>query len=63
MITQDDFTRITNDVNGNPRYIIYADWISDVKKKALGFKVYRGNRLYYVIQSYNIDHLALMCNV
>ena len=36
MITKDDFTRINNDVNGNPRYVIHflncepESWKSDL---------------------------------
>lgn len=47
MITKENFTRINNDVNGNPRYVIrYADlytdaqWVSAFKKdKVLGISV------------------------
>jgi len=61
MITAEDFTRVTNDINGNPRYIILASLIGDAKKQ-LGFKKYRGDSRYYVIQSYDIKRTAIMCN-
>lgn len=64
------FTRINNDVNGNPRYYlplyairgqatnrIHADYIKDV----LGLVKYRGKKYGagYVLQSYNIEADAL----
>lgn len=58
------FTRIKNDGNGNPRYIIAACRVSNDVKRRMGFKKYRGGGagLCYVIQSYNIAHTALLCN-
>ena len=61
------FTRLSNDVNGNPRYYIGAYDLADlaggaiaeveaVAKKA-GFRKYRGKKygVGYVVVSYNLD--------
>jgi hypothetical protein len=61
-----EFYRVTNDVNGNPRYVIhYLAFDSDyntAKEKAssIGFKVYKGKSFGggFVCQSYNLKDTA-----
>jgi len=70
MITKDNFTRTTSDINGNPRYII--DWLSlglekyeaNKQTREAGLSKYRGKSYGggFVIQSYNLDHTANWLN-
>ena len=62
MITENNFTRVNNDVNGNPRYVFHflylADFYDDALKiaKKIGGKKFH-NKQYgggIVIQSYNL---------
>lgn len=61
-----DFYRATNDVNGNPRYVIhwlaFADDYDEAHQKAnaIGFKIYRGKDFGggFVGQSYNLENTA-----
>ena len=68
MNLENTFTRLKNDVNGNPRYYVGAydlaalvgvavDDLPQFARKA-GFKKYRGNKYGagYVTQSYNLSH-------
>jgi hypothetical protein len=48
MITQDDFTRVNNDVNGNPRYVCHFLWLTSPDD----LSEYRG--LDKITQKYNL---------
>jgi hypothetical protein len=56
-ITKDDFTRLDNDINGNPRYYLpkFMAKESDVRK--LGAVQYRGKKYGagWVFQTYNLQ--------
>jgi len=60
------FYRATNDVNGNPRYVIhwlaFADEYDEARQKAnaIGFKIYRGKDFGggFAGQSYNLENTA-----
>jgi hypothetical protein len=62
MITVNDFTRINNDVNGNPRYVFHflelADNYDEALKlaKKIGGKKFHNNQYGggIVVQSYNL---------
>jgi hypothetical protein len=64
-ITTDDFTRINNDVNGNPRYVLHFMYIDDNYSTAVNKCRCLGGRKYHtksygggiVFQSYSLDHL------
>jgi hypothetical protein len=64
-ITTDDFTRINNDVNGNPRYVLHFIYIDVNYIKAVNMCKCIGGRKYHtkdyaggiVFQSYSLDHL------
>lgn len=66
MITREDFTRVNNDVNGNPRYVLHFTNLGDSYDTALalsrsqGGKVYRGKEYGggIVFQCYSIPHLC-----
>lgn len=63
MITKDNFTRVNNDVNGNPRYVFHFLRLADTYERALFLAKKIGGRKFHnkqygggiVIQSYNID--------
>jgi hypothetical protein len=66
-ITQDSFTRIKNDVNGNPRYVIHflsiADTYTDalIKARKLGGRKFH-NKQYgggIVFSTYNLNNLII----
>ena len=72
MITTDDFKRVKNDLNGNPRYVFhyihfkgldYEDAVK-VSKKLFGGRKYRGKEYggYIVITSYNLYHEINLIN-
>lgn len=60
-----EFTRINNDVNGNPRYVVHFLNIDDDYKTAVKKANKIGGRKYHtksygggiVFQSYNLDYL------
>ena len=67
-----EYTRVNNDINGNPRYVIHFFEFLDVSEltvdnyelahkraKTLGGKIYRGKDFGggFVFQSYNIQQL------
>lgn len=63
MITKDNFTRVNNDVNGNPRYVFHFLNLADTYERALFLAKKIGGRKFHnkqygggiAIQSYNID--------
>lgn len=63
-----ELTRINNDINGNPRYVIHYLEISDNYKEAVTLANGIGGRKYHtkkfgggiVFQSYNTDRLKEM---
>jgi len=69
-ITADNFTRISNDTNGNPRYVIHFRNIADTYDRALYLAKKFGGRKYHnkqygggiAIQSYNIADSAKHIN-
>ena len=70
MITENDFTRINNDVNGNPRYVFHflelADKYTDalILAKRIGGKKFH-NKQYgggIVVQSYNLNYEIKLIN-
>ena len=72
MITENNFTRINNDVNGNPRYVIHFLNIADNYSDALIIAKKIGGRKFnnkqfgggIVIQSYNLqDDIKLINNL
>ncbi len=60
------FTRINNDVNGNPRYVVHFLQLADTYSRALFLARQLGGRKFHnkqfgggiAFQSYNTDHLA-----
>lgn len=63
MITENDFTRVKNDVNGNPRYVFHFLELADDYRRAvhLANKHLHGRKFHnkqygggIVIQSYNL---------
>lgn len=66
MITPDDFTRVNNDVNGNPRYVLHFLKLANEYPAAValsrsqGGKVYRGREYGggIVFQCYSLPHLC-----
>ena len=62
MITTDDFTRINNDVNGNPRYVFHFLELADNYDEALKLAKKIGGKKFHnkqygggiVVQSYNL---------
>lgn len=68
-IKAQDFVRIDNDINGNPRYYIeyalfYDVNMSDKKRLSAGLEKYRGKKYGsgFVVQSYNLEHTADFIN-
>lgn len=63
MITKEDFTRINNDVNGNPRYVFHFLQLADTYEQALKLAKKIGGRKFHnkqygggiVIQSYSLE--------
>jgi hypothetical protein len=70
MITKDDFTRINNDVNGNPRYVFHFLQLADSYEQALKLSKKIGGRKFHnkqygggiAIQSYNLDYEIKLIN-
>ena len=70
MVTVEQMTRITNDSNGNPRYIIWYGSITDTYDEAariakpIGGKKFRGKAFGggIVFQSYNIHETVKYIN-
>lgn len=70
MITKDDFTRINNDVNGNPRYVFHFLHLADNYSEALRKAKKIGGRKFHnkqygggiAIQSYNLDYEIKLIN-
>jgi len=66
MITTDDFTRINNDSNGNPRYVLHFIKLADKYEDALILAKNEGGRKYHnkqygggiAFQSYNLNRLT-----
>lgn len=60
-LTAENFTRIDNDINGNPRYYVpvylFPDTMTEKQRKSAGLVKYRGKAYGagYVVQSYNLD--------
>jgi hypothetical protein len=62
MITVNDFTRINNDVNGNPRYVFHFLELADNYNEALKLAKKIGGKKFHnkqygggiVVQSYNL---------
>jgi hypothetical protein len=62
MITVNDFTRINNDVNGNPRYVFHFLELADNYDEALKLAKKIGGKKFHnkqygggiVVQSYNL---------
>jgi hypothetical protein len=62
MITVNDFTRINNDVNGNPRYVFHFLKLADNYDEALKLAKKIGGKKFHnkqygggiVVQSYNL---------
>jgi hypothetical protein len=60
------FTRINNDINGNPRYVVHYLQMADSYERALYLGRKLGGRKFHnkqfgggiAFQSYNIDQLA-----
>lgn len=60
------FTRINNDANGNPRYVVHYLQLADTYERALYLSRQLGGRKFHnkqfgggvVFQSYNTDQLA-----
>lgn len=65
-ITPDDFTRINNDVNGNPRYVLHFQKLADTYDAALCRSRSQGGKKYLgiaygggiVFQCYSVPHLC-----
>ena len=63
MITKEDFTRINNDVNGNPRYVFHFLQLANTYEQALKLAKKLGGRKFHnkqygggiVIQSYSLE--------
>ena len=62
-MTKDHFTRVNNDSNGNPRYVVHylslglENFVATEATKAAGLKVYRGKDFGggFVCQTYNLE--------
>ena len=60
---QIEVTRVNNDVNGNPRYVVHflslglKDYASTKETREAGFKIYRGKEYGggFVFSSYNVQ--------
>ena len=55
-ITEDDFTRLPNDVNGNPRYYLPAFLTTEPAARSCGAVKYRGKQYGpgWVFQTYSL---------
>lgn len=70
MITKENFTRINNDVNGNPRYVFHFLYLADNYEEALKLSKKFGGRKFHnkqygggiAIQSYNLEYEIKLIN-
>jgi hypothetical protein len=70
MITKEDFKRINNDVNGNPRYVFHFLKLADNYEQALKLAKKIGGRKFHnkqygggiAVQSYNLETEIKMIN-
>jgi hypothetical protein len=70
MITKEDFTRIKNDVNGNPRYVFHFLQLADNYEQALKLAKKIGGRKFHnkqygggiAVQSYNLEYEIKIIN-
>jgi hypothetical protein len=70
MITKEDFTRINNDVNGNPRYVFHFLQLADNYEQALKLAKKIGGRKFHnkqygggiAVQSYNLEYEIKIIN-
>lgn len=70
MITKENFTRVNNDVNGNPRYVFHFLQLADNYDEALKLAKKIGGRKFHnkqygggiVVQSYNLDYEIKLIN-
>jgi hypothetical protein len=70
MITKEDFKRINNDVNGNPRYVFHFLQLADSYEQALKLAKKIGGRKFHnkqygggiAVQSYNLETEIKMIN-
>lgn len=66
LITSDDFTRINNDVYGNPRYVLHFLLLAGTYSDALYLAKKHGGKKFHnsqfgggvVFQSYSLPHLC-----
>jgi hypothetical protein len=56
-LTKDDFNRVLNDVNGNPRYYLPVYLVNETIARKLGAVKYRGKQYGagWVFQTYNLQ--------
>jgi hypothetical protein len=56
-LTKDDFHRLDNDINGNPRYYLPVYLAAEVTVRKLGAVKYRGKKYGagWVFQTYNLQ--------
>jgi hypothetical protein len=70
MITKEDFKRINNDVNGNPRYVFHFLKLANNYEQALKLAKKIGGRKFHnkqygggiAVQSYNLETEIKMIN-
>ena len=70
MITKENFRRINNDVNGNPRFVFHFLHLADSYEQALKIAKKIGGRKFHnkqygggiAVQSYNIEHEIKIIN-
>jgi hypothetical protein len=70
MITKENFKRVNNDVNGNPRYVFHFLQLADNYDDALKLAKKIGGRKFHnkqygggiVVQSYNLDYEIKLIN-
>ena len=70
MITKENFRRINNDVNGNPRYVFHFLHLADSYEQALKIAKKIGGRKFHnkqygggiAVQSDNIEHEIKIIN-
>jgi hypothetical protein len=70
MITQESFTTVKNDVNGNPRYVLHFLNVADTYSEALFIAKKLGGKKFHnkqygggiVFSTYNLDNLINQLN-
>jgi hypothetical protein len=70
MITQESFTTVKNDVNGNPRYVLHFLNVADTYSEALFIAKKLGGKKFHnkqygggiVFSTYNLDNLINKLN-